>query len=280
MILGLSHLVLTCDDLDAACASFVTLGFEVEFIERDLHNPQQKAELITDYCPTHAMAFLRGNTGPAVELIQHPGSVRSGSGAYGVCFRMGSELQLIGVPDERRWMLGEMLGRAGFQEIGAFPMDLQTCSIPDSVRLAGMRPIPVPAALVLETGSFEATLAFWSKGIGAALRATGDSDCGDLRWARLEVRSPLPSLAASVLLVERLDDDHQQGLHRLDALGFTCAAFMCNRLDNDANRLEEWGARTVGESFSLQVNRRNLMVRLLCGPAGEPIELFSLDGNG
>lgn len=225
------------------------------------------------------MAFLRGGVGPAVELIQHPGCVRSGRGGYSVCFRSGRELYLGDLSEERRPILLKVLRRAGFEFVRSFPLDLQSCMVSGSLVFAENQSTPFPAVLVFETGSFEASLNFWSKGIGAVLRATGVSDCDDPRWARLEVRSPLPSLVASVLLVERLDDDRQNS-HRLDAQGFTCAAFMCNRLDNDASRLEEVGARSLGESFSLQVNRRNLMVRLLCGPAGEPIELFSLDGSG
>jgi hypothetical protein len=62
----------------------------------------------------------------------------------------------------------------------------------------------------------------------------------------------------------------------LDAPGFACLAFISSGIADDSCRLLKYGAIDSTGPFCVAVNRKELEVEVLRGPAGEYVELLSI----
>ena len=71
MIIGVSHITLSCENIEADSKWLVNSKGKVKFMHSDLDNHPAKRAFLQEYEPKQGMAFCQMPKGPAIELTQH-----------------------------------------------------------------------------------------------------------------------------------------------------------------------------------------------------------------
>jgi len=267
MILGVDHVALSCGDLAAAVGRLEGAGFRTRFIERDVPNRPAKRPFLRDYRPRHDLAYCESPAGVAVELTRHGPSPGDGQGPYRVLFSGA-------VPGEPP-PSGEARFEAEAWQAGLGVRPEARCwpEVPATFWTDAARSAPAAIrAVLLPVADLTAALRFWQEGMGCRVSASGTMSAGR-GWARLHLAAPVASWSLEILLGQ---DDRPPAACRLDAAGFPCLAFLSTGVERDAERLQESGGVLWTGAFDLQVGGKGLKIGLLCGPAGEMVELIEV----
>lgn len=73
MILGLSHIAFSCDDIDAASLRLAEFGYAQRFDESALENNTGKTAFLSYFRPQHHIRALAAEGAMAIELLDHGG---------------------------------------------------------------------------------------------------------------------------------------------------------------------------------------------------------------
>jgi len=262
MILGFSHIVLSCTDITAACSRFKKAGFEIQFVEENIPNPPEKLGFLHTLSDRQSLAFAKGQTGPGVELIHHPGSSLEHVGAYGACIASADQNWPLLAEDtghELRYTLNsDESWRPAHIETARF----NAWTLPKSTT-SGV------ACVLVNCLDLDASYHFWTKGVGAKPTPSNAPSSPHLRFT-----SPVPAWSIDLLLIA--DAHLGSDAHAIDDAGFNCVSLVSNNIKADRDRLLSLGATAATDPFTLQVNGKTLQLSLLRGPSGEPLELLSL----
>jgi hypothetical protein len=252
LILGVSHMTLACDDIDAGLGHLAGLGYRPEFIERDLPSPRAKASLLSAPFASHAIAYTRAAHGLPIELISYGGAPPPPAGRF------------VGIFDEP----GAVVSPAATAAPIPGRPSLAAATLP------GFEP-PMLATRSRKKGGLVGAVVtvadmararrFWCEGFG--LREVGTWYGG----INLEFASPVPAWRFSISLVQGKGETPQPFL---DSLGMACLSFVSSSLERDAAQLRQCGATHATCPLAMTVNGKALSVEILRGPDGEFVELL------
>lgn len=264
MIVGLSHIALSSDNVEQASETLAMLGYRKRFDEPELTNHSEKRRFLRHYAPKHHIRALAAPGAMAIELLDH--------GQLGT--HQAADLIPIFSSDTpiEHWQ--------------AITLDQFPISQDGRGKLAASFPSPV-------LGFHDPTLnmkLLWSKQCGGgtgivglawaskSIAATEEQlrlmrfrqQAGNASWSLL---TPIPSLMANILPVEAVDCVGWEFGAHLDARGCACLAFMSR--STDTPRYLKAAAADELTTFGLTVNRAPIqvtMARVLNGPILELVE--------
>jgi len=272
MILGVDHIALSCNDIVSCGMMMSEAGLKEKFIHDQLSNPLAKKPFMQTYSPSHGLVYYQAEGETSVELTDHFRPLSLSLSPYQVLLNSSmpySDSLPESLRSDLRGLEKVWLAAAG-------------CS----VRAGLWKPFNAQYWYPLETGSkgkafIKAVLLnvtdlstaqrFWEAGLGGGLVNAGLID--GMQWARLRLRSFLPSGTLDLILCE---NKKVQPLFYLEDSGFPCLTFLSHRLEDDSNRLMKEGASLSGDLFSLEVNQKWLNIKILRGPNNELIELIEI----
>lgn len=256
MILGLSHVALSCADIGAAAARLATLGYITRFDAPGLENRPEKAPMLHRWRATHHIRAMAADGAMAVELLDHGGLHGAQSDALIPVFRASAPL-----PD---WAP---------VAANTLPFAFGAAARVFRVGLGAYRD-PVLGMTLLWAPSKEAS------GLQACLAPVDDLDAfaGLLSLLRFRagadglwsLMTPIPALQARLLPVQRIQG--RPGWDTtpwLDAPGSACLALMARSSENELPGLQ------AAYSFPLTVNgqlNRIKMMRIADGPILELVD--------
>lgn len=263
MILGPSHITLGCPDIDAGIVSLKKLGYEVQFIDRNLPNDGSKLKFLSAPWTLHAIAYTKAQSGLPIELVSYDARQAEPLGRY-----IGVFNGAFGCDDPplsgALAIMPSIVAACGPAEAGLLP----GFGIPACFQYSANRAMGLTAA-VLPTADLRETQRFWCSALGFCVGAES-AVAGD--WQRLDFASPVASWRfALVLVASRIP----AAPALLDSRGMACLSFVCTDMTRDRSALLEHGAEGAG-SFNTRVNGRNIIVEMLRGPDDAYIELLQL----
>lgn len=260
MILGLSHVALSCDDIEASTARLAAFGYGQRFDAPELENHAAKAPFLSRYQPRHHIRALSREGAMAIELLDHGSQVGEQAAALIPVFKSATpcpdwqarapdELPIAAEGlDRLRVALGQPT-RAFHDPVLSMTL-LWICADGDAPGLhACALPTPDPEA----TATLLGQLRFRPDASGL--------------WSLL---TPLPALQARLIPVTARQAHGWTGTPRLDAPGCACLAFMARGTDH-ARLPAALQGHTV--SFSLPINGKDSRITLARPDYGPMIEL-------
>lgn len=264
MIMGLSHIAMATDTVEAATARLSALGYAPRFDLPGLENHAAKARYLTHHQPTHHIRALAAEGAMAIELLDHGALAGPQTAALLPVFRSPAPLpgwrpvawQDLPIAPDRDDRLAAALG-AG---LAAFH---------DPV--LGMTLLWVPGTNQQPTGLIACVLPCDDQtamaGLLKHLRFRRGGDPG--LWSLL---TPVASLQAHLLPVAARAHSGWTSEPLLDAPGCACLAFMARRTQTTALPLALQGDSV---SFTLAINEtpsRITMARPANGPIIEMVD--------
>lgn len=261
MILGTSHITLTCANLQRGITDLERVGYRVEFTDLALPSDPSKGPLLSSPWDTHAVAFARANRGLPIELVCYGPSVPEPSGSFIGLF----ERPAIATPEpEPQWPRLATAAAAAFNcspTAGVIQGFAAPAFYVNRDRSAGGL-----AAAVLVVKNIKQSRRLWCNGLGFRETKTGEG------WVRLDFMSPVAAWCFALLLVEA---GETAPVPCLDGRGMTCLSFVCSSIEHDRKSLIENGA-TGARPFRARVNGKTLHIEILRGINGEFIELLQV----
>ena len=261
MILGLSHVALSTQDVERASMRLAEFGYELRFDEPALENHSAKARLLAHHQPLHHIRSLSATGVMAIELLDHGPMKGRQAAALIPVFRCSAPL-------------------VGWQECDekALPMGDEAWGILE--KALGQRPHVIFDPQLQLTFLWIASEC--EPGLWACAMPYEDSDAIEALLTALRFRvnpatgmwsllTPLPALQARILPVPYRDHPDWQARALLDAPGCPCLALMArgeSTLLSDVLRGE-----TV--TFNLTVNAKPCKITMLRpeqGPVAELVE--------
>lgn len=242
MILGISHLALNTLDLDRASRRLEAFGFTQRFAELALENHVAKQPWMTRFHPTHRIAsFVRVGSMPieVIEYLELPGKPTP---TFLPLFRCENPINdwTPVAPDGLPFDLSSLEGCSAFHDPEL-----------DATLLWKEHPGEQPEFHAIVS---VCRLDFPSLDLLEELGLTrNDSD--DM----MVLRSPIPSLGARLLPVERRKSDDWADTGMLDSPGWPCLALVTRGMADRPLPMDE---RVKDASFNLTVNDKLLVIRL------------------
>lgn len=260
MILGLSHVALSTDDIERSAARLSQLGYTLRFDEPFLENHAAKAGMLDHYHPRHHIRSLEAPGGMAIELLNHgPMSTRQAAGLIPV-FRSAAPLD-------------------GWQARAADDLPMAPDAWPLLERALDAR------LLVFEDPELRLTLLWYrsdeAPGLFACAVPTADISGmedilkamrfrADPRTGLWSLLTPIPALQARLIPVPFRAHENWQARAPLDATGCPCMALMAR--GTDQTQLPD-ALRGTAETFTLTINEKPSRITLLRPDQGPVIEL-------
>jgi len=259
MIVGVDHLALSCDDVDAAGAVLRRAGFREAFVERGLPNAAVKGLFVHELHPAHSIGYYEAGGGTPLELTHYGGPVAARPAHY---------VPLLAAPPGGQAEDGDWSGvwaAAGYGAAGAYAWPELGATV---WALSSSGP-PAVRAVLSPAADLGRAVAFWTA-VGCRPVAEGAAD--GRGWARLAFGAPLPAWKLELVVAE--GDPRSDSC--LDDRGFPCLAFLCTSLERDGETLVAAGALETSGRFDVTVNGRALAVAFFRGPEGELLELVDV----
>ena len=261
MILGLSHIAFSSDNIEAAEERLRYFGYTQRFDEAALKNDIAKAPLLSRHQHLHHIRALEADGAMAIELLDHGGLIGPQTSAMIPIFRSNAPC-----PDWQ-WCCLESLpispdGMTSLcNALGQYPMAFYDPAL--SMTILWIEVADEPAGLyacVVPTGSLESVKTLLNR-----LRFRADSTG---IWTLL---TPIPSLLARLVPVDFVPAQGWVAEPFLDAPGCGCLALMAR--ENERVKIP-FSLLIDAVSFNLTVNRRNSRIKLVRPINGPIIELI------
>jgi hypothetical protein len=260
MILGLSHIAMACDDIEAATLQLAGFGYSERFDAIELENHISKAPYLSRHQSSHHVRALAKDGAMAIELLNHGDLIGPQTSALVPIFRSDAPFsnwqlrRLDSLPFTPTGLirLQECLG----QDLKAFhdpALSITFLWIATQGNTPGLFACAVPT----NAPEYIATL------IGH-LRFHPDTSG---LWSLL---TPLPSLQAQLIPVASQDADGWSPEPYLDAPGCACLALMVRRTDQSVLPTD---LRENAISFTLKVNGKTSEITMVRPDIGPIIEL-------
>jgi len=263
MIVGVDHLALSCDDVDAAGVLLRASGYREAFVERDLPNSEVKGPFVHELHATHSIAYYEADGGTPVELTNYGGPVSDAPAHYSALVAAPTGESAAG----DGW--GAVWEAAGYGRAAAYEWPGLGATV-WAVEDAGA---PAVRAVLSPAHDVDRATGFWRDAVGLRLAAEGSTE--NRRWARVELAGPVPGWGLGLVVAEGAPRPDA----RLDDRGFACLGLLCTSLERDGARLLAGGAVETSGRFDVTVHGRPLAVAFFRGPDGELIELIEVRRN-
>lgn len=260
MILGLSHVAFSSDNIDAATARLAGFGYVQRFDEPALENHHAKTSLLTRHQPQHHIRALAADGVMAIELLNHGKLVGPQTSALLPIFRSRTPC-----PDWKKRSLEHIpISQRGFtnlrDSLGRVPqafydpaLSMTMLWIPEIDGPPGLYACAVPTKDPNDISNMLSQLRFRLDAAGV--------------WTML---TPLRPLQARLILVESQQAAGWTARPFLDAPGCGCLALMARGTESTPMP-EHLQGETV--FFNLQVNGKNSRITMVRPENGPIIEL-------
>lgn len=260
MILGLSHIAVSCADIDAATARLAAFGYAPRFDAPALENHIAKTPFLTRHQPLHHIRAMAAEGAMAIELLDHGALHGPQTAALIPVFRSDTPcsdwqprpLDSLPIAPEGIAALRDALG----QEPQAFhdpALSMTLLWVPAAGESPGLHACAVPTDAPDTLTPLLGQLRFRPDAAGL--------------WSLL---TPLPALQARLLPVAATPAEGWTAEPLLDAPGCACLALMARGTDRAPLPAALQG-KTV--SFTLPVNGKTSRITLARPETGPIIEL-------
>lgn len=263
MIVGIDHVALNAEEIDAAIGSLGAAGYELAFSERGLTNDPGKKRLLRHWFPEHAIAYLRAPQRPAIELTNY-GSVTD-AGPVGFHVLLGN------LPPDATAIPGDAAAATVWREAlnCADPRAFSWSALPATGWYdAAASPTSGVVGVIAPVPNVEQAAGFWMDAFRVGTSRRGGHT---LRWSTVTVRAAMPQWSMPIVFVGQ-----ERPRAQLDDAGFACVALLTTNVGADLAAAEQCGATDSTGLFDVVVNRRQLRVAILRGRGGELIELIQV----
>lgn len=271
MIFGVSHITLSCTDIDTGARAIQSSGFTCDFLERNAPNFLGKKPFLDEYNIQHSLALCTGGKGVAVELVQHRTTPSQTSSPVAVLFEgdvpmeVAEARSLSSVQEYRRIIedvFGQEVSVGVWNEISAY-----------YYRAACETNIPAKVkALIQPVVGMDTAEAFWCSRLGGTVVQRGES--AGRQWSHLSLRAPVPQWSMDFILVDTSVFPH----YTLDSCGFTCTVFLCRSLNTVSQKLQSDFCVESSGIFEMVVNGKTLKIEVFFSPLCGFIECIELQG--
>lgn len=271
MIFGVSHITLSCTDIDAGVRVVQSSGFTCDFLERDAPNFLGKQQFLDEYNTHHSLALCTGGKGVAVELVRHRTTSSQTSSPVAVLFEgnmpmvVTEEHTALGVED-----YGDIIEDVFEQSIG-----IGVWSEVSTYYYRTGSEVNIPAkvkALIQPVVGIETAEAFWCNKLGGTVVRRGET--AGQQWSHLSFRAPVPQWSMDFILVDTATLPH----YTLDSCGFTCTVFLCRSLTTVSQKLQSDSSVQSSGIFEMVVNGKMLKIEVFFSPLCGFIECIEIQG--
>lgn len=260
MILGLSHVAFSSNDIDAATARLAGFGYVPRFDEPALENHPLKTPFLTRHLPQHHIRALAADGAMAIELLDHVSLAGYQTSALIPIFCSDAPcpdwqrrpLESLPISPDGRTKLRDTLGQdpQAFHD-PALSMTLLWIAAADEA--SGLHACAVPTESAESVTNLLTQLRFRPDASGV--------------WTLL---TPLPTLQARLIPVEYQQAAGWTASPLLDAPGCSCLALMARGTERSPMPAALQGKAV---SFTLSVNGKNSRITLARPKNGPIIEL-------
>lgn len=261
-ILGLSHVAISCRDIELSSAQLTSLGYSLRFDEPILENHILKSRYLHSYQPTHHIRSFSCPNAMSIELLHH-GSLNG--------LQSSSLIPIFtGATPLTNW---QSIPLAKFPLSKSSQFNIQQIF---NQKLSGFYD-PILELSLLWYPSANNTL-----GLASCIFASNSLKLAESILQRLRFQetissywsllTPLPSLQANLLLADYQPTPGWSRKSLLDSPGCSCLAFMSR--PNTSQSLSESFLRSSIDKFPLQVANKKLQVTLIDSPDCFTIELL------
>lgn len=262
MIIGVSHITLSCENIEADSKWLVNSKGKVKFMHSDLDNHPAKRAFLQEYEPKQGMAFCQMPKGPAIELTQHSVALTYSDSAYQVFWssppkNIRPEIQQsstyekiwresLNCKEPRRFLWEPFKAQIWIDE----KSDLDESFI---------------KAVLLPIQDMDRAVHFWCRGLGFRIVDEGED------WKKLSFESMMKTWKLDLVLTVSSPLTTRPVI---DSAGFCCLSMLCNKIEHASSRILECNAKSTSGIFELNVNNKMLKIALFQGPNDEIVELI------
>ncbi len=262
MILGPSHITLGCCDIDAGIESLRKIGYEPQFIDRELPNDPSKRKFLSGSWVLHAVAYTKAAVGLPIELVSYGAQMPEPCGRYIGVFDADADGAAAVVSSPIQGLAAAALGKTSLCELTDF--GVPACFKKASNGSGGL------SAAILAVDNVAGARKFWCSAVGFQ---AGAHSMDPTQWQRLDFVSPVRSWRFTLFLIASPETVARP---YLNARGMACLSFVCTDVAGDRENLVAHGAEGA-ERFRTCVNGKDMIIEILRGPDGAYIELLQLD---
>jgi len=262
MAIGVSHITLSCENIEAGSKWLINSQGKIKFMHPDLDNPTAKRTFLRKYQTKHGMAFCQMSRGPAIELTRHSAALTHSESPYQVFWsappkNINPEIQ-ESPAYEKIW-----------RESIKCKKPVRSTWLPFKAQIwFDMKADPIEPfirAVLLPVVDLNRAIAFWCNGLGFQMTEKGDG------WAKLFFKSMIKSWQLDLILAV----GHPQTAHPfMDVEGFPCLSMLCTSIERASSKLSESNIKSTSGVFEINVNDKLLKVALFQGPNDEIVELI------
>jgi len=263
MIMGVSHITLSCENIEADSKWLVNSQGKIKFVHSDLDNHPAKRAFLQEYETKQGMAFCQMSRGPAIELTQHSAPLTYGNSPYQVFWssppkNIRPEIQKshayekiwresIKCKKPKRFLWLPFKAQIWFDEKNT---DVTECFI---------------KAVLLPVRDLDRAIHFWCNGLEFRITEEGAG------WKKLSFRSIMESWSLDLILAVC----HPLTARPLmDVEGFPCLSMLCTKIERASSKISKSNSKSTSGIFDINVNNKTLKVALFQGPDDEIVELI------
>lgn len=263
MIMGVSHITLSCEDIETDSRWLVNSQSRIKFMHPDLDNHPAKRVFLQEYKAKQGMAFCQMPRGPAIELTQHSIALGYGDSPYQVFWSSppkNIKPDIQGSPTyEKIW-----------QESIKCKKPRRSLWMPFRAQIwfdeeKGDATESFIQAVLLPVREFDPAMNFWCKGLGFRLAEEGDG------WKRLSFNSIMESWKLDLILTNCYPLTARP---LMDVEGFPCLSMLCTEIERVGSKVLECNSKSSSGEFEINVNNKMVKVALFQGPDDEIVELI------
>jgi hypothetical protein len=263
MIIGVSHITLSCENVEADSKWLLNSRGKIKFMHSDLDNHPAKCTFLQEYETKQGMAFCQMPRGPAIELTQHSAALTYSDSAYQVFWsappkNIRPEIQ-ESPAYEKIWR--ESIKCKKPKRFLWMPFKAQIWYDETKTDLNE----PFIKAVLLPVQDMDKALHFWCKGLGFRMTDEG------VAWKKLTFNSIMESWKLDLILTV----SHPLTARPvMDVAGFPCLSMLCTKIEQVSSKILECNLKSNSGIFEINVNNKMLKVALFQGPNDEIVELI------
>lgn len=282
MILGLSHVTLRSGALEEGIGELARLGYAVDFIQREIANPEGKRELQSRWTDRMNMSLCRAAAGLPIELVEYPWDFDGKDGAFfePVAFVHRRELKAFKPGSLRPARDSEVAAlEKVFRGSGPVALSHPYFKIPFWFFEAKDEAPAGVVGLVQRVSDFDGTCEFWTKRLTAKLELMSEQP--GHRIAKVSCPSPLPAWKLTIVVVEEKAGASETKYPvpvetKMDSAGVTVISFVSSSLERDRQSVNPGEKSLTSRPFVIGVNGKDLRLELIQSLPGLYVELLEV----
>lgn len=261
-ILGISHICVNSNNLEATLQDLKILNYNLLFKENHLPVSNEKMPFLRTKVDYHDSMFFKSTNNIGLEVINH-GTRTNNVGSYNILFYVDKNYQYL-LDGNHDSEIKSIIKNV----FGAKIHRVQLSSLDTPFYYSYDERFDDTSTIVLECINLSTSSKFWQDNLGFKLIKSNEHNP---KLHLLEFSSPIKNWCARLLLIEtRLEPNEPF----LDDVGLTCVSFITTNIELCLSQMKKSSARHIGDVFDMSIGGKNLKLVFIRGPNSEIIELM------